>query len=134
MPQESDRPTAEDRDTGYRRSPFEQFVESAYLWVSRPPFFYACIALVFAWLVTVPLWADLKAWQAVIHTISSVISLLLLALLENASRRSEEASQEKLNVIAEAFAALMASHAVEDHRLDSAVTKLRGAVGLEDRH
>jgi low affinity Fe/Cu permease len=104
------------------------------VWVSRPPFFYICLALVFVWLVSLPLWVDLKAWQAAIHTVSSVISFLLLALLENASRRGEEASQEKLNVIAEALAALMASRATEDPDLDEAVTKLRGAVGLEERH
>jgi hypothetical protein len=70
----------------------------------------------------------------VIHTVSSVITLLLLALLENAARRGEEASQEKLNVIAEALAALMDSRAVEDSDLETAVTKLRDAVGLEERH
>jgi len=28
----------------------------------------------------------------------------------------------------------MASHAVEDHTLEEAVTRLRDAVGLEERH
>jgi hypothetical protein len=37
-------------------------------------------------------------------------------------------------VIAEALAALMASHAVEDHSLEEAATRLRDAVGLEERH
>ena len=63
-----------------------------------------------------------------------VLTLLLLALLENAARRSEEAAQEKLNIIAEALAALMASRAVEDPELDDAVAKLRDAVSLEERH
>ena len=38
-----------------------------------------------------------------LHTGSSILSLLLLALLENAGRRSQEAIQEKPNVIAEAL-------------------------------
>jgi chromosomal replication initiation ATPase DnaA len=45
-----------------------------------------------------------------------------------------EAAQEKLNVIAEALAALMASRAIEDHTLEVAVTRLRDAVGLDVRH
>jgi hypothetical protein len=45
-----------------------------------------------------------------------------------------EAAQEKLNVIAEALAALMASRAIEDRTLEEAVTRLRDAVGLEERH
>ena len=48
---------------------------------------------------------DTKAWQVAIHTVASVLTLLLVALLENAGRRSAESAQEKLNVIAEALAA-----------------------------
>ena len=70
----------------------------------------------------------------IIHTIASVLTLLLVALLENAGRRSAEAAQEKLNVIADALAALMDSRAIEDHNLEEAVTRLRDAVGLEERH
>ena len=134
MREKSDRPAAKDRGGENRRSPFERFVESAYLRVSRPPFFFVCLTLILVWLVSLPLWVDLKAWQAAIHTVASVITLLLLTLLENAARRSEEASQEKLNLIAEALAALMASRAVEDRDLEKAVAKLRDAVGLEERH
>ncbi|GAA5164659.1 hypothetical protein GCM10023321_53470 [Pseudonocardia eucalypti] len=135
MGEDSLRPAADSRDSGgTRRSPFERFVEGAYGWVSRPPFFYLCAGLVLFWLVSLPFWVDLKTWQAAIHTAGSVISLLLLTLLENASRRGEEAAQEKLNVLAEALAALMASRATEDRGLEEAVTKLRQAVGLEERH
>ena len=90
---------------------FERFVEQINHRVSRAPFFYICVGIVLAWLVSVPLWADLKAWQAAIHTVSSVLALMLLVLLENAGRRSEEAAQEKLNVIAEALSDLMESRA-----------------------
>jgi len=129
------RPAADDRAAGDdQRSSFDRFVEAAYLWVSRPPFFFMCLAIVLVWLLSLPLWVDLKTWQVAIHTVVSVITLLLLALLENAGRRSEEAAQEKLNVIAEALAALMASHAVRDPGLEKDVARLRDAVGLEERH
>jgi low affinity Fe/Cu permease len=77
---------------------------------------------------------DLKQWQVAIHTVSSVLSLLLLVLLENAGRRSEEAAQEKLNVLAEALAELMESQSRTDPELQDATRKLREAVGLEERH
>jgi low affinity Fe/Cu permease len=131
VPEKIDRPAASARA---RRSPFDRFVEAAYQRVSRPPFFFTCLAIVVVWLVSLPLWADAKAWQVAIHTVASVLTLLLVALLENAGRRSAEAAQEKLNVIAEALAALMASRAIEDQSLDEAVTQLRDAVGLEERH
>lgn len=85
-------------------------------------------------MVSLPLWVDLKAWQVAIHTVSSVLSLLLLVLLENSGRRAEEAAQEKLNVIAEALSDLMASQARQDPELRDAVVRLRTSVGLEERH
>ena len=63
-----------------------------------------------------------------------MLSLLLLVLLENAARRNTEAMQEKLNVLAEALAALMESRAHDDPDLQEATQKLRDAVGLEARH
>ena len=125
---------AESREKSDGRSPFERFVEAIQQRVSRAPFFFVCLFIVIAWLVSAPLWVDLKAWQVAIHTVASVLSLLLLVLLENAGRRSEEAAQEKMNVLAEALAALMESQARHDPELDESVSKLRKAVGLEERH
>ncbi len=125
---------AETRAAGTRRSPFEDFVELIGKGVSQAPFFFICVGIVLVWLVSLPLWVDLKAWQVAIHTVASVLSLLLLVLLENAGRRAEEAAQEKLNVIAEALAALMMAQAHEDPVLREATGKLREAVGLEERH
>jgi low affinity Fe/Cu permease len=119
---------------GDDRSVFDRFVEAAEGFVTRAPFFLICAGIVLAWLVSVPFWPDLKSWQVAIHTVASVQSLFLLALLENAGRRAEEASQEKLNVLAEALADLMASRARDDEALGESVQRLRDAVGLEDRH
>lgn len=125
---------AGDRHGDDGRDAFERFVEMANQRVSRAPFFFVCLGIVVVWLVSVPLWVDLKSWQVAIHTVTSVISLLLLVLLENAARRAEEASAEKLNVLAEALSDLMESQARQDPELEDAVRRLREAVGLEERH
>ncbi len=134
MTDDEHRPAAQSRAAGDQRSTFDRFVETAHLRVSRPPFFFVCVALITLWFFSAPLWADLKSWQYVIHTLASIITLLLLALLENAGRRSEEATQEKLNVLAEALSALMTSRAAEDPELEDAAKKLRDAISLEERH
>jgi len=134
MPSSEDRPAASARRAGDTRSPFDRFVEAAYIGVSKAPFFFVCLLVVLIWLLSAPLWADLKAWQVAIHSVTSVVTLLLIALLENANRRDEEAAQEKLNVLAEALAALMESRAIEDPNLEEAHHRLRDAVGLEERH
>lgn len=131
----SERPAREARKSGRDdRSWFDEFVETAYGRVSRPVFFFLCVGVIVAWFVSAPLWVDLKEWQVAIHTVASVVTLLLLALLENSGRRAEEAAQEKLNVIAEALAALMDSRAGEDPDLAEEAERLRDAVGLERRH
>ena len=77
-------------------------MEQAQQLVSRAPFFLICVCIILAWAVSLPLFSDVKIWMGLIHTVSSVLSLLLLlVLLENSGRRAEEAAQEKLNVLAE---------------------------------
>ena len=125
---------AEDRSQDDGRNAFEKFVEAVQRKVSGAPFFLICMAIVLVWLISAPLWPDLKQWQVAIHTVASVLSILLLVLLENAGRRTEEASHEKLNVLAEGLAELMESHSRTDPELEEATQKLREAIGLEERH
>lgn len=125
---------AETRSDDQDLDRFERFVEATQKQVSRAPFFAVCVGIVVLWFASLPLWPNLKEWQVAIHTVGSVLSLLLLVLLENAGRRADEASQEKLNVIAEAVAALLKSGARDDPELEDAAEKLSQAVGLEERH
>jgi low affinity Fe/Cu permease len=125
---------AESREKSRGRDPFEQFVDVSTTLISRAPFFALCVAVIIIWAVSFPLWKSTTKWELAIHTFGAVLSLLLLVLLENAGRRNTEAMQEKLNVIAEALAALMDSRAADDPGLREAVEDLREAVGLEERH
>ena len=125
---------ADSREKKKDRDPFEKFVDLSTTLISRAPFFAVCVAVVVIWAVSYPLWTSVTKWELAIHTFGGVLSLLLLVLLENAARRNTEAMQEKLNVLAEALAALMESRAHEDPELQEATEKLRDAVGLEARH
>lgn len=126
---------ADSREKKKDRDPFEKFVDLSTTLISRAPFFAVVVAVVVVWAVSYPMWSSTTKWELAIHTFGAVLSLLLLVLLENAGRRNTEAMQEKLNVLAEAMAALMESHLEEDdHELREAVDNLREAVGLEARH
>jgi low affinity Fe/Cu permease len=115
------------------RQHFDRFAELVHRRVSGAGFFAICIAIIVAWLASYPLFHDMKAWQATIHSITGIITLLLVALLENAARRDANAAQEKLNTIAGALADLMDSRAADDPDLKQRAADLREAVGLEDR-
>ena len=125
---------AESRETKRQRDPFERFVDLSTTLISRAPFFAVCVAVVVIWAVSFPLWSSITKWELALHTFGAVLSLLLLVLLENAGRRNTEAMQEKLNVLAEALAALMDSRAADDPQLREAAEVLREAGGREERH
>lgn len=125
---------AESREKSGGLNAFEAFVELSTGLISRAPFFAFCVVVVIVWGASFPLWHSTTKWELSIHTFGAVLSLLLLVLLENASRRSAEAAQEKLNVLAAALAALMESQCQDDPALREATDDLRQAIGLEDRH
>lgn len=118
-------PTEVDGNVG----PFDRFADGASRFVSRAPFFAACVLLVIIWAPSYFLIKDLDTWQLVINTGTTIVTFLLVALLQNTQYRSDLALQQKLNAIAEALADLMDQW--ED--LDVDQDELRAAVGLEDR-
>lgn len=127
-------PAAESRHGTRRRGAFERFVDAINHRISRAPFFGVIIVALALWALSKPFWGSTTKWELGLHTGSSILSLLLLVLLENAGRRGEEASQEKLNVIAEALSDLMVHQPDESGELRASVRRLREAVGLEERH
>ncbi len=110
-------------------------MEATYLRVSGPAMFFISVAIVVVWFASVPLWVDLKEWQVAIHTVASVMTLLLLVLLENAGRRDAEAAQEKLQRPRRGAGRLDGAHTPsDDEELRDATRKLREAINLEYRH
>jgi low affinity Fe/Cu permease len=108
---------------------FDRFAAKASTLVGRAPFFAGCVALVLLWAPSILVIRDIDAWQLVINTTTTIVTFLLVALLQNSQHRSDLAVQHKLNALAEALADLM------DHweDLDRDQEELREAVGLEER-
>ena len=109
---------------------------------SRAPFFAFCVLLVVVWLVQgfVEIlgggWSSFTSatYQLEINTTTTIITFLLVALLQNSQTRAENATQHKLNAVADALADLM-SHLAEYHdnaELRHDIRELRAAVGLEE--
>jgi hypothetical protein len=77
---------------------------------------------------------NVDTWQLIINTITTIITFLMVALLQNSQTRSDQAVQHKLNAIADGLADLMAyvSSGGEDRDLRNDLIELRAAVGLEE--
>jgi low affinity Fe/Cu permease len=120
--------------TADRRSLFDKFAGSIADFASRGVFFSACLLLVVLWAPSYFLLHSLNTWQLIINTITTIITFLLVALLENSQRRGEQALHEKLNAMAEGLADLMDHIAGDrDRELQRDVDELRKSVGLEQR-
>ena len=101
--------------------------------VSRAPFFAFCVVLILVWAPTVA-FLKFDTWQLIINTVTTIITFLMVALLQNAQTRNDLATQHKLNAIAEAIADLMthfSEHAEADIEQD--INELREAVGIEEK-
>jgi hypothetical protein len=116
------------------RSLFDRFAASAAAFASRGLFFTACVLIVALWLPSILVLRDINTWQLVINTITTIVTFLLVALLQNTQRRSETALHHKLNAIADGLADLMEHHATgETGDLKADLEDLRAAAGLEER-
>lgn len=111
-----------------RISVFDRFAGRVSGWVSRAWFFALCVSIVVIWAPSI-LVLPLDTWQLIINTITTIITFLMVALLQNTQKRSDDAVQQKLNAIADSLADLMNTvPGLEKDRRE-----LLRAVGLEDR-
>jgi low affinity Fe/Cu permease len=107
---------------------FDRFADIASKVVSRAWFFAFCLLLVIVWAPSIYLLHSVSIWQLIINTITTIITFLLVALLQNTQERSNNAIQGKLNAVADALSDFMKAQG-----LDKDAAELRSAVGLEDR-
>lgn len=129
-------PSAVSDDVGW----FDRFAGVASRMVSRAWFFTACVALILVWLPSYPLWGSGDTYQLVINTLTTCVTFLLVALLQNSQQRGDLATQHKLNAVAGGLDALLDAVAVAHdtdpatkEQLKRARHELRAAVGLEER-
>ena len=107
---------------------FDRFADAASRMTSKAWFFVACVLIVVLWAPSILIFRNIDTWQLIINTTTTIITFLMVALLQNSQRRGELAIQQKLNAIAD-----MLSDLAENEGLSKDARELREAVGLEDR-
>jgi hypothetical protein len=125
------RPTPTDRR---RLSIFDRFAEAASEFASHAVFFIGCALVVLLWLPSYFIIRDLNTWQLIINTMTTIITFLLVALLQNTQRRSEEALHLKLDALDDGLADLLSrleGNRVAGDGVRSDIADLRAAVRAE---
>jgi low affinity Fe/Cu permease len=110
---------------------FDRFAEASAGFVSRAPFFVACVLLVLLWAPSFWLFPNVDTWQLVINTATTIVTFLMVALLQNSQHRAEQAIHQKLDALADGLADFMEHLGGDQPSFVKDIEDLRQAVGIE---
>lgn len=121
---------------------FNDFAEHVAHATGRPITFALCVVVVIGWAVTGPLFQFSDAWQLVINTGTTIITFLMVFLIQNTQNRDGAAIQTKLDELIRASAAqnmyIGIEHLTEEEldelrkRCEARAKKLQGAKNAAD--
>jgi low affinity Fe/Cu permease len=116
---------------------FTDFAEHVAHATGKPITFALCVIVVVLWAVTGPLFRFSDAWQLVINTGTTIVTFLMVFLIQNTQNRDGAAIQTKLDELIRASAAqnkyIGIEHLTEDEldelrkHCEARANKLRGA-------
>ncbi len=78
---------------------FTAFAGAISKWTGRPMAFILCCALILGWAASGPLFGFSDTWQLVINTTTTIVTFLMVFLIQNTQNRDNAAIQAKLDEI-----------------------------------
>ena len=76
---------------------FDSFANTVARWTGSPAAFLVCVIVVVAWAVAGPFFGFSETWQLVINTGTTIVTFLMVFLIQNTQNRDSVALQTKLD-------------------------------------
>ena len=106
---------------------FTKFATATARWTGRPLVFVACCALVIGWALCGPIFGFSDTWQLVINTSTTIITFLMVFLIQNTQNRDNNAIHAKLDElirVGKAHNAFIGIENLADKDLEAILKKL----------
>lgn len=92
------------KDTAHWNSQFDHFARSWSRLTGKPLAFNIAILIILAWIITGPLFGFSDTWQLIINTATTIVTFLMVFLIQHTQNRDTDALQVKLDELIRAIA------------------------------
>jgi len=116
---------------------FERVSSAAAGWTGSTPAFLAAVSLIIVWLLTGPAFGFSDTWQLVMNTATSIITFLMVFLIQRSQNKDALALQLKLNELVAAMEGasnrLIDVERLDEHELNLLHTHYRRLVEMAEK-
>jgi low affinity Fe/Cu permease len=82
---------------------FAEFAQKASNWMGHPSSFTIALAVILIWAVTGPIFQFSDTWQLLINTGTTIVTFLMVFLIQNSQNRDNHAMQLKIDELVRAL-------------------------------
>ncbi|MDE1915160.1 MAG: low affinity iron permease family protein [Sphingomonadales bacterium] len=110
---------------------FSRFAERVSAWTGRPAVFVLASLVVVVWGLSGPLFHYSDTWQLVINTGTTIITFLMVFVIQNSQNRDTMAIHSKLNELLRSIAEANNQLVGVEHKSDKEIEAIRDSIEQE---